>query len=106
MSEALPILTDMTIAEPLSLGYTTKPFASNVLSAGPASLELRLSTTAPETGIWAVISDVSPDGTAHPVASGRLSTAFPEVDEQRSLRDPETGAIVQPYGDYSSKSPA
>jgi predicted acyl esterase len=65
-----------------------------------------VSTTAPETGVWAVVSDVAPDGTAHPVASGRLSTAFPGVDEAGSLRDPETGAIVEPYGDYSRKSPA
>ena len=102
----LPVLTNMTTAEPLGLGYTTRPFASDVLSAGPASLELRLSTTAPVTGIWVVISDVAPDGTANPVATGRLSTAYPDVDVGRSLRDPDTGAIVQPYGDYSRKSPA
>ncbi len=106
ITERLPILTDMTLAEPLGLSYTTKPFASDVLSAGPASLELRLSSTAPETGIWTVISDVDSDGTPHPVASGRLSTAYPGVDGERSLRDPESGAIVQPYGDYSAKSPA
>lgn len=106
ITEALPILTDMTLAEPQGLSYTTRPLAGNVASAGPASLELRLSSTAPETGIWAVISDVDPGGTAHPVASGRLSTAYPGIDDQRSLHDPETGAIVEPYGNYSSKSPA
>ncbi|HEY1359661.1 MAG TPA: CocE/NonD family hydrolase [Thermoleophilaceae bacterium] len=102
----LPILTDMTIAEPLGLSYTTKPFASDVLTAGPASLELRVSTTAPETGLWAVVSDVDSKGTAHSVATGRLSTAYPGVDDARSLHDPDTGAIVQPYGDYSHKTPA
>ncbi|MFL5870386.1 MAG: CocE/NonD family hydrolase C-terminal non-catalytic domain-containing protein, partial [Solirubrobacterales bacterium] len=105
-SNALPMLTEMNLAEPLGLTYTTKPFATDVLSAGPASLELRLATTAPETGIWAVVSDVAPDGTAHPMAVGRLSTAFPKVDRSRSLRGPRTGAIVEPYGVFDHKSPA
>jgi putative CocE/NonD family hydrolase len=103
---AIPPLTDMTAAEPLGLSYTTKPFDHDVLSAGPASLDVRLSSTAPETGIWAVLSDVSPDGTPHPVASGRLLNSYPDVDADRSLRDPSTGAIVQPYGVYDHKTPA
>jgi predicted acyl esterase len=106
VTNALPFLTEMALAEPLGLSYTTRPFAADVLAAGPASLELRLSSTAPETGIWAVISDVAPDGTAHPVAAGRLSNAFPAVDPDRSLHDPISGEIVQPYGVYDRKTPA
>jgi hypothetical protein len=106
LATAFPSLTEMTLAEPLGLSYTTRPFAADVLSAGPASLELRLSSTAPETGIWTVISDVWPDGTAHPVASGRLLSSYPDIDPARSLRDPRTGAIVQPYGRYDAKRPA
>jgi predicted acyl esterase len=106
LANAFPPLTDMTLAGSLGLSYTTKPFAADVLSAGPASLELRLSSTAPETGIWAVLSDVSPDGTPHPVASGRLLSSYPGIDPKRSLRDPRTRAIVQPYGIYDHKAPA
>jgi predicted acyl esterase len=105
LANALPPLTEMTLAEPLGLSYTTKPFASDVLTAGPASLELRLASTAPETGIWAVISDVAPDGTAHPVATGRLLSSYPDIDPDRSLRDPQTGDIVQPYGIFDQKTP-
>lgn len=104
LATAFPVLTEMTLAEPLGLSYTTQPFRSDVLSAGPASLELRLSSSAPETGIWAVISDVSPDGVAHPVASGRLLNAYPRVNRKRSLR--RDGEIVQPYGVYRRKSTA
>jgi putative CocE/NonD family hydrolase len=100
-----PILTDMTLVEPLGLSYTTEPFAADVVSAGPASLELVLSSTAPETDIFTVVSDVAPDGTAHPVATGRLRTAYPGVDLSRSLVD-DTGAIVQPYGRYDQPDPA
>jgi hypothetical protein len=106
LADAFPPLTDMTLAEPLGLSYTTKPFTADVWSAGPASLELRLASTARETAVWAVLSDVSPDGTPHPVASGRLLSSYPEVDPERSLRDPRTGEIVQPYGVYDHKTPA
>ena len=104
LTTALPILTDMTLAEPLGLSYTTKPLSSDVVAAGPASLELRLSSTAPQTNIWAVISDVSPDGTPHPVASGRLSSDYPRIDRAKSLRS--HGVVVQPYGRYDLKAPA
>ncbi len=106
LSNALPMLTEMNLAEPLGLSYTTAPLREDVLSAGPASLELRLASTAAETGIWAVISDVDPTGAAHPVAVGRLSTAYPKINRKRSLRDPRTGAIVQPYGRFGRKSAA
>jgi predicted acyl esterase len=99
-----PPLTEMGAAEPLGLSYTTAPFASDVLAAGPASLELRFTTTAPQAAIWAVLSDVWPDGSAHPVAAGRLSSDYPKVIRERSLV--RGGRTVQPYGDYSNPDPA
>jgi predicted acyl esterase len=105
LADAFPILTEMTLAEPLGLSYTTAPFSADVLTAGPASLELALSSTATETDIWAIISDVSPDGTPHPVALGRLRSSFPFIDEARSLKNPQ-GDVVQPYGIYDQKTPA
>jgi hypothetical protein len=105
LTTAFPVLSDMTAAEPQGLSYTTEPLEADVVSAGPASLELRLSTTAPETRIWAVVSDVSPDGTAHPVAAGRLSTDYPGIDPERSRTD-SNGNVVQPYGRYDAPEPA
>ena len=106
ITTALPILSDMTVAEASGLSWTTAPLDEDVLSAGPAAFDVRLSSTASETGIWAVISDVSPDGTPHPVASGRLLSSFPGVRPRRSLRAKRSGAIVQPYGRYGAKDPA
>jgi predicted acyl esterase len=102
LGSALPPLTDMTLAEPLGLSYTSTRLKRDVLAAGPASLEVRLSSTAPQTNIWAVISDVFPDGTPHPVAGGRLSTTYPGVDRRRSLVDVRTHQVVQPYGRYDA----
>src|SRR5690606_35179179 len=84
--------------------FTTKPFASDVLAAGPLSLEVPLSTSTPGSAIWAVLSDVSPDGRAHPLTVGRLNTDFPAVVASRSLFS--GGRVVQSYGDFSTASPA
>jgi predicted acyl esterase len=104
LATAFPVITEMNASEPTGLNYTTAPFDEDVLAAGPASLDIRLSTTAPETQIWAVLSDVSPDGVAHPVASGRLLSSFSKVDRERSLR--RDGEIVQPYNEFDAKDPA
>ena len=106
LADAFPFLTETTLAEPLGLTFTTAPLASDVLSAGPLSLELQLSSTASETDIWALVSDVSPDRSPHPVALGRLRTSFPFIDESLSLTDPITGDVVQPYGIYAEKTSA
>ncbi len=100
-----PLLTETTLSEPQALTYTTAPLSQDLESAGPAALDLRLSSTTTETAIWAVISDVWPDGSSHPVAAGRLLSAYPNVTASKSLHDAQ-GDIVQPYGDYSSKSDA
>ena len=104
-AETFPLLTETGLAEPQALTYTTAPLRQDLLSAGPAALDLRLSSTARETAIWAVISDVWPDGTSHPMATGRLLSSYPRIDRGRSLTDGR-GDVVQPYGDYSAKSVA
>lgn len=105
LTSQIPGLADMNGLVGLpGLSYTTPAFTQDVMSAGPASLQVRLSSTSPETAIWAVVSDVHPDGTAHPLTVGRLLSSFPDVIEEKSLKD-ASGTIVQPYGDYSAKTP-
>jgi putative CocE/NonD family hydrolase len=102
LAQVLPPLTETNLAEPLALTYTTPPLTSAVTAVGPGAVELRLSSTAPETALWVVIADVWPDGTSHPVATGRLLSAFPNIDRSRALVDAQ-GDVVQPYGDYRAK---
>lgn len=106
LAAVLPPLTLMNLSEPLGLSYTTAPLREDVLSAGPLDLDVRLASTAPESGIWAVLSDVWPDGSAHPLTAGRLLSSFPAIDDARSLHDPDTGDVVQPYGVYDHKDAA
>ena len=104
LSAAIPALTELNGLSGLpGLSYTTPALTEDVVAAGPASLEVSLSSTSPETAIWAVVSDVHPDGTAHPLTVGRLLSSFPDVVEEKSLTD-GNGTIVQPYGDYSTKT--
>lgn len=105
LTSALPLLSDMRLAEPLGLSYTTAPLPADLDAAGPGSLEVTLSSTAVSTAIWAIVSDVGPDGVAHPLTVGRLNTDFPDVDPARSRRD-AAGNVVQPYGRYDVKRPA
>ncbi len=104
LTGSLPFLTETNLAGLTGLGYTTAPLQDDVTLAGPAALELTLNTSMADSGIWVVLSDVAPDGTAHPLTVGRLSTSYPDVVESRSLV--VDGDVVQPYGDYSTRRPA
>jgi predicted acyl esterase len=104
-AKLVPALTDMQLPEPTSLSYTTAPFATAVDAVGPASLDVFASSTAGVTDLVAVLADVWPDGSAHPVATGQLRTAFPGIDKARSTIDPPTGDIVDPYADFSTVVP-
>ena len=105
LTTAAPLLTDMTLADLVGLTYTTAPLTDDVVSAGPLALRVTLSTTTPGTGIWAVLSDVGPNGVGHPLTAGRLNTDFPNVIEAKSFKDAQ-GRIVQPFGDFAKASPA
>ncbi|MDN5745578.1 MAG: hypothetical protein L0H31_10715 [Nocardioidaceae bacterium] len=108
LTGALPLLTQTNLAAingVNGLTYTTSALTQDVDVAGPLALDLRLATSTPGSGIWAVLSDVAPDGTSNPLTVGRLSTNHPGVVREKSLVD-EDGDIVQPYGDYAHSSPA
>jgi predicted acyl esterase len=105
LTTSVPILTDMTLADAAGLTFTTSPLTQDVASAGPLALRVSLSTSVRGTGIWAVLSDVSPDGVGHPLTAGRLNTDYPGVVANQSFKD-QQGRIVQPFGDYEHASPA
>jgi uncharacterized protein len=102
----VPALTDMQLAEPMSLTYTLPPFKTAVDAVGPASLDVWASSTAPRTDLVAILADVGPDGRANPVATGQLRTSYPTVVSSRSLRDPRSGDIVEPYADFFRRNEA
>ncbi|RNL79562.1 CocE/NonD family hydrolase [Nocardioides marmorisolisilvae] len=102
LTDFIPALSDMNLTNLTGLTYTTGALQSAVTAVGPATLDLKLSSTLPSTQIWAVISDVAPNGESKPMAVGRLNTAFPDIIPTKSLY--AGGQLVQPYGDYSHTS--
>ena len=105
LGTAVPSSEQVNTAEADGLTFTTAPLASPLMAAGPLDLDVRTASTAPGAGIWAVISDVGPDGSAHPLTVGRLLDSYPTIDPTKSLYDPSTGRLVQPYGVYSQQTP-
>ncbi|MDP9140750.1 MAG: CocE/NonD family hydrolase [Pseudomonadota bacterium] len=98
--DALPLLTQLAVQEPLALTYTTPALSAPVEVVGPANLKLFLSAVVPVSDIYAVLADVWPDGQAYAVGVGRLRTTYPGIDPERSVYNND-GEIVQPYGIYS-----
>lgn len=98
----MPFLLDLKVIEPLSLTYTSSEFVKDTQIVGPASLNIFVATTLPESDLYAVIADVWPDGSAHAVGVGRLRSSYPHIDEQRSLFDAQ-GEVVQPYPIHTRK---
>lgn len=94
-------LINMDIPEALGQSYTTPPLSEDVTLVGPAAAELVVTNTLPDTDLYAVISDVWPDGSVHPMAAGRLKTAFGDIVEDKSLI--VNGEVVRPYNDLSAK---
>lgn len=100
-----PALTQMALAEPDALTFTTPPLAAPVDAVGPLSLDVYEATTSPQSDINVVVADVWPGGSAYPVASGELNTDFPGIVAPRSVYDP-AGDVVDPYNDFSTANPA
>ncbi len=105
LAKAAPFLTDLELAEPTSLTYTTPPLTHPVTAVGPASLDVSVASTAPATDLYVVVADVWPDGTAYPVATGQLRTSYPGLILPFSLFD-AAGDIVDPYNNYTDPNTA
>ncbi|MEU0543672.1 CocE/NonD family hydrolase [Nocardia sp. NPDC005978] len=77
------------------IGFTSPVLDHDVVTAGPASLDLQLSSTAPVTDLQATVTEVRPDGRETYVASGYLRSSYRAVDANatelqpiRSYRNP------------------
>jgi uncharacterized protein len=67
-----------------ALAYTTPKLAKPVELLGPASVDLWLSSTAPDTNLQATITEVRPDGQEVYVARGWLKASMRKLDDEAS----------------------
>jgi hypothetical protein len=72
------------------LAYTTPPLRHDLVVAGPASLDVWLSSTATDTDLQATIVEVRPDGMEEYVQRGWLRASHRKLDPRRTT-------ILRPY---------
>jgi putative CocE/NonD family hydrolase len=69
------------------LTYLSEPWAEETEMTGPISLQLLLTSTAPDTHIVARLSDVSPQGKARLLSFGWLQASHRKIDQKLSRPD-------------------
>lgn len=67
-----------------ALTYTTDPFTSPTLLAGPITLTVHAAATTTETLWVAHLDDVAPDGTSRPLTQGALLGSHRALDPERT----------------------
>jgi putative CocE/NonD family hydrolase len=88
---------------PGALTYTTAPFTSDTVLAGPSDATIYASSTRPETFFEATLEDIAPDGTSTPLTGGGLLGSFRARDTSRSWLAPD-GSPLLPYHPYTQAS--
>jgi hypothetical protein len=73
-----------------NVAYTTPPLKHDLVVAGPASLDLWLSSTATDTDLQATITEVRPDGQEEYVQRGWLRASHRKLDKHRTT-------VLRPY---------
>lgn len=79
-----------------SLQWTTAPLKGDLTLLGSASLDLWLSSTAPDTDLQVTLSEVRPDGKEMYLQKGWLKVS------QRKL-DPARSTVLRPYQTHREK---
>jgi uncharacterized protein len=78
-----------------ALTYTTEPFATPTLIAGPITLTVHATATTTETLWVAHLDDVAPDGASRPLTQGALLGSHRALDPDRTWYLPD-GAVLRP----------
>ncbi len=85
-----------------ALTYTTEPFATPTLVAGPITLTVHATATTTET-LWVVhLDDVAPHGTSRPLTQGALLGSHRALDPDRTWYLPD-GNVLRPHH-FSTRS--
>ncbi len=85
--------------EPKALTYTTDPFTSPTLVAGPIALTVHASATTTEAVWVAHLDDVAPDGATRPLTQGALLGSHRALDTSRTWYVPDgpDGTVLRPH---------
>ncbi|NDK88698.1 CocE/NonD family hydrolase [Gordonia desulfuricans] len=70
------------------VGFTSAPQQTDTTVVGPASLDLRLASSAPDTDLQATVSEVRPDGREQLVTTGYLRASLRATDDAATALHP------------------
>src|SRR5204863_4393279 len=84
------VLWDKPVPPGGAVAWTTPPLHDDVEALGPASLDVWLSSTAPDTDLQATITEVRPDGQEVYVQKGWLRASH-------RVEDPSRSTTLRPY---------
>jgi uncharacterized protein len=87
-----------------ALTYTSKPFATPTLVAGPITLTVHATATTTEALLVAHLDDVAPDGASRPLTQGALLGSHRALDPDRTWHLPD-GTVLRPHH-FSTRSAA
>lgn len=77
------------------VGFLGAPQTRDAVAVGPASLDLQLGSSAPDTDLQATITEVRPDGSENYVTSGYLRASLRQVNAAATQLDPERDWTVR-----------
>ncbi len=99
-------LNDVTLgAGPGSLVYTSAPFSSPEVVAGPVDATVYVKANTSDTELAATVEAVSPNGTSFPMSSGALLGSQRALDPTRTWTT-SSGAVLLPVHPLTQQSAA
>ena len=87
---------------PGAVSYTTAPFGSAQVLAGPIDATLYAKSNRPDTEFVVTIEDVAPDGSSKPLTTGSFLGSFRKLDRARTWFTPD-GKPLLPYHAYTRR---
>ena len=81
---ATPTYDWRPVVDGASLSYVTKPLARTLSMAGTGSVDLWISTSAPDSDVQVTLSEVMPNGEERYVQNGWLKLSHRKLDTERS----------------------
>ena len=90
-------------AGPGALTYTTAPFKSDTVIAGPINATIYATSTRPDAFFEATVEDVDPGGSSSSLTAGGLLGSFRALDEGQTWRASDGNPLL-PYHPYARAS--
>ena len=92
-----------TQAGPGAVTYTTAPFDTAQVLAGPIDATLYATSTRPDTEFIVTLEDIEPNGSSRPLTTGSFLGSFRALDRARTWFAPD-GRPLLPYHAYTRAS--